>query len=93
MLEPSFWRTCRALKNPHRLDHLKDVFAFEISGAADALDPEVGAYELFQVGAGKTMSGSVDVTLKDDPAGMWKVKVGPKGISLVYRTGLMLIFR
>ena len=29
MLEPSFWRTCRALKNSHRLDLLKDVFAFE----------------------------------------------------------------
>ena len=65
----------------------------EISGVADALDPEAGAYELFAVGAGKTVTGLVDVTLKDDPDNMWKVKVGSKGISLVYRTGLMLIVR
>lgn len=28
-LRPSLWRTCRALRNRHRLSLLKDVFAFE----------------------------------------------------------------
>ena len=45
MLEPSFWRTCRALKNPHRLDLLKDVFAFEDEFGVTAFGQRAGVSE------------------------------------------------
>ena len=45
MLEPSFWRTCRALKNPHRLDLLKDVFAFEGEFGVTAFGQRAGVSE------------------------------------------------
>ena len=63
----------------------------EISGVADALDPAVDTYEVFTVGTGKTMTGPVEVTLKDDPTGKWKAKVSAKGVSVVCRKGLVLI--
>ena len=45
MLEPSFWRTCRALKNPHRLDLLRDVFAFEGEFGVTAFGQRAGVSE------------------------------------------------
>ena len=45
MLEPSFWRTCRALKNLHRLDLLKDVFAFEGEFGVTAFGQRAGVSE------------------------------------------------
>ena len=45
MLQPSFWRTCRALKNRHRLDLLRDVFSFEGEFGVTAFGRRAGISE------------------------------------------------
>lgn len=44
-LQPTFWRTCRALKNRHRLDLLKDVFSFEGEFGVTAFGARAGISE------------------------------------------------
>lgn len=44
-LRPSFWRTCRALKNRHRLSLLKDVFDFEGEFGVTAFGARAGLPE------------------------------------------------
>ena len=44
-LQPSFWRTCRALKNRHRLDLLRDVFSFEGEFGVSAFGQRAGVSE------------------------------------------------